>query len=79
MPSDIPYQDCGDRICIIGGGPGGLCMARALKRQGLDVLAPHGIPRFRNLGDFLPPGMDSAKNAADAAMSGRAAIAVSAV
>jgi (S)-mandelate dehydrogenase len=30
----------------------------------LDVLVPHGMPRFRNLGDFLPPGMDSAKNAA---------------
>ena len=29
-----------------------------------DVLVPHGMPRFRNLGDFLPPGMDSAKNAA---------------
>ena len=29
-----------------------------------DVLVPHGVPRFRNLGDFLPPGMDSAKNAA---------------
>ena len=30
----------------------------------LDVLVPHGIPRFRNLGDFLPPGMDNARNAA---------------
>ncbi len=30
----------------------------------LDVLVPHGMPRFRNLGDFLPPGMDSARNAA---------------
>ncbi|HRM69825.1 MAG TPA: alpha-hydroxy acid oxidase, partial [Thauera phenylacetica] len=30
----------------------------------LDVLVPHGMPRFRNLGDFLPPGMDSASNAA---------------
>jgi (S)-mandelate dehydrogenase len=29
-----------------------------------DVLVPHGVPRFRNLGDFLPPGMDSAQNAA---------------
>lgn len=28
-------QDCGDAVCIIGAGPGGLCMARALKRQGL--------------------------------------------
>jgi len=28
-------QDCGDAVCIIGGGPGGLCMARALRRQGL--------------------------------------------
>ena len=29
-----------------------------------DVLIPHGMPRFRNLGDGLPPGMDSARNAA---------------
>lgn len=29
-----------------------------------DVLVPQGMPRFRNLGDFLPPGMDSARNAA---------------
>ena len=29
-----------------------------------DVLVPHGMPRFRNLGDFLPPGRDSARNAA---------------
>ena len=29
-----------------------------------DVLVPQGMPRFRNLGDFLPPGMDSASNAA---------------
>ena len=29
-----------------------------------DVLVPRGMPRFRNLGDFLPPGMDSARNAA---------------
>ncbi|MFC5770199.1 alpha-hydroxy acid oxidase [Thauera sinica] len=29
-----------------------------------DVLVPHGMPRFSNLGDFLPPGMDSARNAA---------------
>lgn len=28
-------HDCGDAVCIIGAGPGGLCMARALKRQGL--------------------------------------------
>lgn len=30
----------------------------------LDVLVPRGMPRFCNLGDFLPPGMDSARNAA---------------
>ncbi len=29
-----------------------------------DVMIPHGMPRFRNLGDFLPPGQDSARNAA---------------
>lgn len=29
-------HDCADAVCIIGSGPGGLCMARALKRQGLD-------------------------------------------
>lgn len=28
-----------------------------------DVLVPHGMPRFRNLGDLLPPGKDSAKGA----------------
>lgn len=29
-----------------------------------EVLVPKGMPRFRNLGDFLPPGQDSARNAA---------------
>ncbi|NMG73442.1 alpha-hydroxy-acid oxidizing protein [Aromatoleum diolicum] len=29
-----------------------------------DVLVPHGMPRFKNLGGFLPPGQDSARNAA---------------
>lgn len=29
-----------------------------------DVLVPHGMPRFRNLGDMLPPGQDDARNAA---------------
>lgn len=29
-----------------------------------DVLVPHGIPRFCNLGDFLPPEKASARNAA---------------
>lgn len=29
-----------------------------------DVLVPSGMPRFRNLGDFLPPGQDSARNVA---------------
>lgn len=28
-----------------------------------DVLVPHGMPRFRNMGDLLPPGKDSAKGA----------------
>ncbi len=30
----------------------------------LDVLVPHGVPRFGNLGGVLPPGQDSARNAA---------------
>ncbi|WP_011299970.1 alpha-hydroxy acid oxidase [Cupriavidus necator] len=29
-----------------------------------DVLVPHGMPHFRNLGDILPPGQDDARNAA---------------
>ncbi len=29
----------------------------------LDVPIPHGLPRFKNLGDLLPPGQDSAKGA----------------
>ncbi|UFQ96299.1 flavin-containing monooxygenase [Pseudomonas wenzhouensis] len=33
--NDEKIHDCGDAVCIIGAGPGGLCMARALKRQGL--------------------------------------------
>ena len=28
-----------------------------------DVLIPHGMPRFKNLGDLLPPGQDSAQGA----------------
>ncbi len=31
-----------------------------------DVLVPDGVPRFRNLGDLLPPGKDSVKGAASA-------------
>ncbi|MGH7005516.1 MAG: alpha-hydroxy acid oxidase, partial [Alphaproteobacteria bacterium] len=29
----------------------------------IDVLIPHGMPRFKNLGDLLPPGQDSAQGA----------------
>ncbi len=32
----------------------------------MDVLFPHGMPRFANLGDLLPPGQDSVKGAASA-------------
>ena len=31
-----------------------------------DVLVPHGMPRFKNLGDLLPPGQDSASGASAA-------------
>jgi (S)-mandelate dehydrogenase len=31
-----------------------------------DVMIPHGMPRFKNLGDLLPPGQDSAAGAASA-------------
>ena len=31
-----------------------------------DVMVPHGMPRFKNLGDLLPPGQDSARGAASA-------------
>jgi (S)-mandelate dehydrogenase len=31
-----------------------------------DVLVPHGMPRFANLGDLLPPGQDSVRGAASA-------------
>jgi (S)-mandelate dehydrogenase len=31
-----------------------------------DVMVPHGVPRFKNLGDLLPPGQDSARGAASA-------------
>jgi (S)-mandelate dehydrogenase len=39
-----------------------LCHPRWL----FDVLIPHGVPRFKNLGDLLPPGQDSARGAASA-------------
>jgi (S)-mandelate dehydrogenase len=32
----------------------------------MDVLWPHGMPRFANLGDLLPPGKDSVSGAASA-------------
>jgi (S)-mandelate dehydrogenase len=32
----------------------------------LDVLIPHGVPRFKNFGDLLPPGQDSAAGASAA-------------
>lgn len=31
-----------------------------------DVLVPHGVPRFKNLGNLLQPGQDSVKGAASA-------------
>lgn len=31
-----------------------------------DVLVPHGVPRFANLGNMLPPGQDSVQGAASA-------------
>ncbi len=31
-----------------------------------DVLVPNGVPRFKNLGDLLPPGRDTVKGAASA-------------
>jgi (S)-mandelate dehydrogenase len=39
-----------------------LCHPRWL----FDVLIPHGAPRFKNLGDLLLPGQDSARGAASA-------------
>lgn len=35
-------------------------------RWAMDVLWPHGMPRFANLGDLLPPGQDSVRGAASA-------------
>jgi (S)-mandelate dehydrogenase len=32
----------------------------------MDVLWPHGMPRFANLGDLLPPGQDTVRGAASA-------------
>jgi len=32
----------------------------------IDVLFPHGMPRFANLGDLLPPGQNSVRGAASA-------------
>jgi len=31
-----------------------------------DVLVPNGVPRFKNLGDLLPPGKDTVRGAASA-------------
>ena len=56
MPNDVSYQDCGDSICIIGGGPGGLCMARALKRQGLDYEQFERHSDFGGVWDLENPG-----------------------
>ena len=56
MPNDVPYLDCGDSICIIGGGPGGLCMARALKRQGLDYEQFERHSDFGGVWDLENPG-----------------------
>ncbi|WP_277374048.1 NAD(P)-binding domain-containing protein [Pseudomonas sp. AA-38] len=56
MPNDVPYVDCGDSVCIIGGGPGGLCMARALKRQGLDYQQFERHSDFGGVWDLENPG-----------------------
>lgn len=56
MVNDTSYQDCGNRICIIGGGPGGLCMARALKRQGLEYEQFERHSDFGGVWDLENPG-----------------------
>lgn len=56
MPNDVPYVDCGDSVCIIGGGPGGLCMARALKRQGLAYEQFERHSDFGGVWDLENPG-----------------------
>lgn len=56
MNDDLSYQDCGERICIVGGGPGGLCMARALKRRGLDYEQFERHSDFGGVWDLDNPG-----------------------
>ncbi|WP_312373841.1 flavin-containing monooxygenase [Pseudomonas oryzihabitans] len=56
MNDDLSYQDCGERICIVGGGPGGLCMARALRRRGLDYEQFERHSDFGGVWDLDNPG-----------------------
>lgn len=56
MSSNTSYTDCSNTICIIGGGPGGLCMARALKRQGLNYEQFERHSDFGGVWDLDNPG-----------------------
>lgn len=56
MKNELPIRDHSNKVCIVGGGPGGLCMARALKHAGLayDQIERH--TDFGGIWDLDNPG-----------------------
>lgn len=56
MKNDIQITDCGQKVCIVGGGPGGLCMARSLKHHGLDYDQLERHSDFGGIWDLNNPG-----------------------
>lgn len=56
ITEEFPIEDYSRQVCIVGGGPGGLCMARSLKRHGLPFTVIERHSDFGGIWDLDNPG-----------------------